>query len=344
MKKNTDDKIVLFAKPSGCTSFSSLFSIKHAFSTKKVGHTGTLDSFASGLLVVCCNSLTKLAGKITEFDKSYEAVIKFGEETDTLECTGKVVARAKLPLLNDLENSVERFTGELLQTPPAFSAIHIDGKRASDIVRKGLSVEIPKRKIKVYSAKILEVKQNFLGEVEYARISFCVSKGTYLRSLARDIGIDCKSRASLVGLLRTSIGQFELKNAAGYEFLPFFNIENSIKNAEKLVQTKKEPELNKIKQSKELSKQELELQKQIREKSMPMDCFLAKNCGFSVVHLLNSFETSFKNGVKLSFSNFLESKESFSTEFIAVFSQQEDFLGLIQKEQNGKLKYSFVLH
>lgn len=341
MKKNNCDKIVLFAKPSGCTSFSSLFSIKRAFSTKKVGHTGTLDSFASGLLVVCCGSLTKLAGRITEFDKSYEAVIKFGEETDTLECTGKLVAVAQLPLVSDLEKALAHFTGEFLQAPPAFSAIHVDGNRASDLVRKGVAVEIPKRLVKVYSSEILEAKLNSSNRVEYARIRFSVSKGTYIRSLARDIGINCSSRASLAGLLRTSIGHFELKNAAGYDFLQPFNIENAISNSKKLIDDGNLLKQNKINA---FNIDENALENQIRQKSMPMNYLLAKDCGFSVAHVLDSFKNSFKNGATLSFSNFVEKKESFFTDFIAVFSQQEDFLGLVQNTGNFSLKYSFVLH
>ena len=130
---SSPDGIVLLAKKTGLTSFTALNSVKKALNTTKVGHTGTLDSFAQGLLVVCCGRLTRLAGNITEFDKSYEAVIKFGEETDTLEYTGQIIRRAPLPSLEALEASVKKYTGKQLQAPPAFSALHANGKRASDL-------------------------------------------------------------------------------------------------------------------------------------------------------------------------------------------------------------------
>ena len=104
------------------TSFASLYDVKKALGTSKVGHTGTLDSFASGLLVVCAGRLTRLAARITEFGKTYTAAVRFGEETDTLEYTGKTIRAAPLPSAAALESAVLRFTGDIMQSPPAFSA------------------------------------------------------------------------------------------------------------------------------------------------------------------------------------------------------------------------------
>ena len=157
MQNTSANKIVLFSKEAGKTSFSSLFTVKKAFSTTKVGHTGTLDSFAEGLLVVCVGNLTRLAGKITEFDKVYQAVLLFGEERDTLECSGKLVRTAPLPTEKALFDSVTKFTGTYMQTPPSFSAIHVDGKRASDLARSGQDVEIPSRSVTVFSSEIKEI-------------------------------------------------------------------------------------------------------------------------------------------------------------------------------------------
>ena len=106
--------IVLYAKQPGCTSFSSLFTIKKALNTTKVGHTGTLDSFAEGLLVVCVGNHTRLAGKITGFSKRYEAIIAFGTETDTLEYTGNPINQTNLPTLKNLQKALENFTGDIL--------------------------------------------------------------------------------------------------------------------------------------------------------------------------------------------------------------------------------------
>ncbi len=129
--------IVLFAKLPGKTSFSSLYTIKHALHTKKVGHTGTLDSFAQGLLVVMTGSHTRLAQRVTAFDKKYEAIIQFGSETDTLDLFGKVIKTKELPTKNNVIKAVEKFCGDLMQSPPSFSAVHVNGKRASDLARAG---------------------------------------------------------------------------------------------------------------------------------------------------------------------------------------------------------------
>ena len=227
--------IVLYAKQPGCTSFSSLFTIKKALNTTKVGHTGTLDSFAEGLLVVCVGNHTRLAGKITGFSKKYEAIIAFGTETDTLEYTGNPINQTNLPTLENLQKSLENFTGDILQAPPAFSAVHVDGKRASDLARDGKSFEIPKRPVTVFEAKILDVifEDETNQTVKYAKIDFFVSKGTYIRCLARDIAKDCGSSAHLIGLLRTEVGSFKLEDAVGKSLLKDFTIENAIKNAEK---------------------------------------------------------------------------------------------------------------
>ena len=241
--------IVLFAKKTGRTSFSSLYTIKKALKTNKVGHTGTLDSFASGLLVVCAGSLTRLAGRITAFDKTYQAVIKFGEETDTLEHTGKVIRTAELPELSDLEKAFEKWSGKIMQVPPAFSALHLNGKRASDLARSGASVEIAPRPVEVYSYKIIDVlfedgsslvddTTKTCGESRGANkkvlaclAEFTVSKGTYIRSLARDIANSCGSAGHLAGLLRTKVGKFCLKDAAGFSSLQEFTIKSALENA-----------------------------------------------------------------------------------------------------------------
>ncbi|MCR5047150.1 MAG: tRNA pseudouridine(55) synthase TruB [Treponema sp.] len=205
--------IILYDKEPGITSFSSLGKIKKVLGTKKLGHTGTLDSFAQGLLVVCVGSLTRLAGLITAFDKEYEALIVFGEETDTLDPTGQVVKTAPLPTLDALKESLNKFTGKLMQRPPEFSAIKIGGKRASDLTREGKAAVIPERPIEVYQNELLDA-QTKDGLVQSARVRFLVSKGTYIRCLARDIALDLNSAAHLKELKRTRVGSFLLKDAA----------------------------------------------------------------------------------------------------------------------------------
>jgi len=205
--------IILYNKKPGITSFSSLGIIKKVLGTKKVGHTGTLDLFAQGLLVVCVGSLTRLAGLITAFDKEYEALIVFGERTDTLDPTGQVVQTAPLPTLEALKESLKKFTGKLMQRPPEFSAIKIGGKRASDLTREGKTAVMPERPIEVYESELLDAQVKD-GLVQSARVRFLVSKGTYIRCLARDIGEDLKSAARLQELKRTRVGNFLLEDAS----------------------------------------------------------------------------------------------------------------------------------
>lgn len=345
------DGIVLLAKQPGLTSFASLNNVKKALNTSKVGHTGTLDSFAQGLLVVCTGRLTKLAGNITEFDKSYSAVIKFGEETDTLEYTGNIVRRAPLPSLESLKKALKDFTGPLLQAPPAFSAIHVDGKRASDLARQGIEVEIPKRKISVFSADLVEVRFSEDGRsLLYARINFSVSKGTYIRCLARDIAQACGSAAHLTGLLRTKVGNFTLEDAAGFSFLEEFTIENSVKAAEVFLKTQEANKQQNIESAQKIRKpyipsyQDLEIQKQIKQSLYNFSEETSKLCGFENI-CLNSEKSlyDFRNGKKLIQSMFTQEISFVKNKILAVFFKN-DFCGLIELSENKKLKYKFVLN
>ena len=330
--KVNSDGIVLLAKKQGYTSFTSLNSVKKALGTSKVGHTGTLDSFAQGLLVVCAGRLTKLAGCITEFDKTYEAVIKFGEETDTLEYTGNVIRTAPLPSLNSLSKVLNKFKGKLMQTPPAFSAIHVNGKRASDLAREGKTIELPSRPITIFNSEILETRLNKDEQVEYIRISFSVSKGTYIRCLARDIGEECGSAAHLIGLYRTKVGNFKIEDSAGYNYLQNFTIDSA------LSQMKKEC-LNNI-------TEDSALQKEILEKKRGFDLETAKQCGFSSLQLRDEeAEKKFSNGLPLNSSFFHSEIKAFSQEnILAVFTPAGQFKGLIELDQNNKLKYKFVIN
>lgn len=350
------NRIVLLAKKPGLTSFSSLFTVKHAFKTSKVGHTGTLDSFAAGLLVVCVGSLTRLAGRITEFGKTYRAVIKFGEETDTLECTGNVVRTALLPTEAQLAAAVKKYTGKIMQQPPTFSAIHIDGKRSSDLARSGKSAEIPFRQVEVFSSEIQEImfagtsdsdSENDKKRVLACCIEFSVSKGTYIRSLARDIAIECGSAGHLVGLLRTKVGNFCLEDAAGFSDLEEFNIENAFIAAEKtrrIEQVSIENKKNNIRIKAEPDESELELENQCVKKSVPMTKELASMCGFGSFVLAEGKSVLFENGAKLHSDMFTTSPFEIKEKNAAVFTLSGDFKGLLEKNEKGYFTYSFVVH
>lgn len=335
INQNKTNGILLFAKKPGPTSFSAIGSVKRGLGTTKVGHTGTLDSFAQGLLVVCIGSLTKLAGNITAFNKSYKAVIKFGQETDTLEFTGKTVKTAPLPSKEALKKAVKKYTGKIMQTPPLFSAIHINGKRASELAREGKTETLPARPVTVYNAEIEEVKLTDKNLVEYALINFEVSKGTYIRSLARDIAAECGSAAHLTGLFRTKVGEFKIENAAGFSFLKDFSIDNSIKTAEEFMKNNLPPE-----------KDTEELYEQIRSHLLNLDEKTAALCGFKTAVISDeNAENDFKNGKKLLKSMFQNDIINFPADTqIAVFNQKNNFIGLIWINEQKKLSYKFVLN
>lgn len=337
--------IILFAKQPGKTSFSSLFTVKHALNTTKVGHTGTLDSFAQGLMVVLSGSLTRLVPYITAFDKTYEAVISFGAETDTLDPNGNVIKTAPLPLAASLTGAVARFRGELEQKPPLFSAIHVHGKRASDVAVKGGTVDIPARKINVYSSEIIEMK-NENGEVippfdlsaagelvKYAHVRFHVSKGTYIRALARDIAAECGSAGHLEGLLRTQVGDFSLEEAAGADLLKRFTIENVLAENEALSAQKTDHHE---------TYGEEELQKAVREKMKDMTPDTAAECGLVTLLLKAAFEDDYFNGRPLKTVMFEGIENAEKGKSCAVFTVDGGFSGVVSVE-NGRLRYQYVV-
>lgn len=328
------DSIVLLAKQPGLTSFSSLRNVKKAFNTNKVGHTGTLDSFAQGLLVVCTGRMTRLAGNITEFNKSYKAVIKFGEETDTLEYTGNIIKETELPDENTVMEAVNHFTGELMQRPPAFSAIHVDGKRASDLVRNGKQIEIPERKINIFNAKILDIKKNNDNKVLACLVNFTVSKGTYIRSLARDIGQYCNSSAHLIGLYRTRVGNFKIEEAAGFSLLENFTIDNCFKDVENF----------KIDQTYKIEKeQDHIIQKEIIQKEKKLTKDISELCGFLNIEL-NDIHCAeeFCNGKPLKNRLFKEDLYKIPNESLCAVFFEDRFYGLLEKDNLGKIRYKFV--
>jgi len=156
--------LILLHKPPGITSFDSLRDIKRLLGTGKAGHTGTLDKFAEGLLLVLTGRALKLSRWFTGCDKQYEGTICFGVETETLDPEGDTVATAPLPSRDTVEHALSQFCGEIEQAPPAYSAIHINGERASVLARRGESPEMKKRPVNIYRLELLT------WEPPYARI------------------------------------------------------------------------------------------------------------------------------------------------------------------------------
>ncbi len=197
--------LLLLDKPPGVTSFKALGEVKKLFS--KVGHTGTLDKFAEGLLVVLTGPFTKLNPLITPLDKTYLATIKFGEETSTLDPEGEIIAQADIPQLKEIERGVNKFKGAFMQTPPLYSALRVDGERAHRLVRDGVEFDLPPREVEIYSSDIVH------WEEPYLTLKVHCSKGTYIRSLARDIALEIGSRAHLSKLVRVGVGPYHLDEA-----------------------------------------------------------------------------------------------------------------------------------
>jgi len=197
--------IILVAKQPGITSFKSLGSIKKEYGTKKVGHAGTLDKFAKGLMIVLLGRATKLNSYFSGLDKGYDAVLQLGRETDTLDPEGETLRESHIPPLGDLGTLEEQFRGPQKQLPPKYSAIHIDGKRAYQRTRDGEDVDMPLRDIVVHDLQIQKESDQTL------HLSLQCSKGTYVRSLGRDIAQALGSCGHLIELTRTSIGPFLLE-------------------------------------------------------------------------------------------------------------------------------------
>jgi tRNA pseudouridine55 synthase len=205
---------ILLNKEPGITSFQALNRIKKACGTGKVGHTGTLDKFASGLLLVLAGRAVKLTPWFSGCDKEYEGTIQFGTETDTLDPEGVPVAEAPPPGRETLEAVLPRFIGDLLQSPPAYSAVHVDGERAYKLARSGEAVEMKKRPVVIHTLELLSYEPPLAG------IRVRCSKGTYIRSLARDLALASGSRGHLAALTRTGIAGFRLEEAADDSLRP----------------------------------------------------------------------------------------------------------------------------
>lgn len=210
---DTIDRIILLDKPAGISSFGCVARVRR-YLTKlaghkvKVGHCGTLDPFATGLLILVSGKNTRRAMEFTKLDKVYEATLRLGWTSTTGDPEGDVTnVSDRVPNLNEIKSALQQFTGKIKQTPPAFSAIKINGQRAYKLARAGKEVEMPPREVEVYSLEILDYTYPDLI------IRTHVSSGTYIRSLAADIGQVLGVGAYLTTLRRVKIADFDIKNA-----------------------------------------------------------------------------------------------------------------------------------
>jgi tRNA pseudouridine55 synthase len=206
---------IILDKPVGPGSTQAVSAVKRAlrasgYGKLKVGHGGTLDPLASGVLPVAIGEATKLAGRMLDSDKIYDFTVTFGIETDTLDLEGKSIAESDVrPTMAEVEAILPRFTGPIEQVPPAYSALKVDGERAYDLARAGEEVVLAKRAVTIHSL----VPQPAEGRLESLTLTAHVSKGTYIRSLARDIAQALGTVGHVTMLRRTKAGPFDLSTA-----------------------------------------------------------------------------------------------------------------------------------
>ena len=209
-----ENQIILIDKPAGISSFGVVAKVRGFLKAKfghkiKVGHTGTLDPFATGLLILLSGKMTKKSNEFLKLDKAYEAELKLGFASTTGDPEGEIteINTSLVPSLSEIQTVLDSFMGKLTQTPPRFSAIKINGERAYKLARKGADFKIPSREVEIYQIEILDYTYPSL------KIRCHVSSGTYIRTLAEDIGKKLGTGAYLTALRRTKIGNYSVENA-----------------------------------------------------------------------------------------------------------------------------------
>ncbi len=222
-KPATVTGVLVINKHSGVTSHRIVSALRKLYDMSKVGHTGTLDPMATGVLPVLLGRAVKAADFLLAEDKEYIAEMKLGITTDTQDITGEVLSRSSLiPSISDVEAASKAMTGEIMQTPPMYSALKVDGRKLYDIAREGKEVKRDARKITVYS-----LKTEKLSEDTYRLYVKC-SKGTYIRTLCNDIGSALGCGAVMSSLCRTRSGPFTLDNAVSVEELSEMSFEERL--------------------------------------------------------------------------------------------------------------------
>lgn len=200
--------IINVYKEKGFTSFDVVAKLRGIFKQKKIGHTGTLDPDATGVLPVCLGKATRVCDLLTEKDKEYEAVLLLGKKTDTGDISGTVLEEKEVSIEEDVvRHAILSFVGEIEQVPPMYSALKVNGQKLCDLARQGITIERKARKVKIYEIQILEMN--------LPRVRFLVScsKGTYIRTLCEDIGGKLGLPSCMESLVRTRVADFTLDQA-----------------------------------------------------------------------------------------------------------------------------------
>jgi tRNA pseudouridine55 synthase len=213
MMEKDKEGIILVNKPRGVTSHDVVDVVRKIVSMRKVGHAGTLDPLAEGLLIILVGKSTKLFTRFVNFDKEYIGVLKLGASTTTGDSQGRIVRKCDYSSISrdKIEEAFSLFQGEISQTPPMVSALRVKGRRLYKLARKGIIVNRKPRPVKVYSIKVLDI------DIPLVKFYVHCSKGTYIRQLAEDIGEYLGCGAHITGINRVRIGPFKLEEAVGLD-------------------------------------------------------------------------------------------------------------------------------
>lgn len=201
--------IIILNKPKDYTSRDVINKLNHLLKTKKIGHTGTLDPIATGVLVICIGKYTKLCDLLTSTYKEYIATIKLGIKTDTLDITGNIIEQQETPILKEqkIKDTLNSFIGQSIQTTPIYSAVKVNGKKLYEYARLGQEVELPKRNIDIKDIELISYEKD---EITFKTT---VSKGTYIRALIDDICTKLNTIGTMSSLIRTKQGKFDIRNS-----------------------------------------------------------------------------------------------------------------------------------
>lgn len=218
--------IVIIDKETGFTSHDVVAKMRGICGQRKIGHTGTLDPLATGVLPVCLGSATKLCDMLADRDKEYVTELLLGVVTDTQDVTGKILAQLPVDVNeSQVREAAASFVGEYLQVPPMYSALKVDGKKLYELARAGKEVERKARPVRIYELEVLECS------LPVVRMRVVCSKGTYIRTLCEDIGKRLGCGGTMQSLRRTKVGQFSLEEAYTLEKLQTFKEENRLHQA-----------------------------------------------------------------------------------------------------------------